>query len=357
MEQVEAVSRIASNRIERDSNMTASPHLIGLGAGVVAAVLFASLAKNSALALMLFYLTPLPLFLAGIGWGARSALVALVTAAVLLAGVLNLQAAIGFALFLGTPGLILSYLMHLRRESPLGYAASADRTPPAAHIEWYPFGRIISWAALMAGGLVSFALFLLGGGDSETYRQSVRVVFNEDALQQLQSILGPEFGAAELELFVERFARYILPAFAAIFWLLVTIGNLWLATKIASISGQLVRPLPEFRIIEYPPFMVAGFAAALAVSFASGMIGLAGTSFLGAFACAFLLLGLAVMHSLLAASQFKTVALVLLYLGLFLTPWVGPPVTVLGLLEPFMQLRQRISNKAKPPATRSGPDF
>ena len=44
--------------------MTASPLIIGIGAGIVAAVLFASQATNTALAMLLFYVTPLPLLLA-----------------------------------------------------------------------------------------------------------------------------------------------------------------------------------------------------------------------------------------------------------------------------------------------------
>jgi hypothetical protein len=98
--------------------MTASPNLIGIGAGLVAAVLFASLANNSALAFMLFYLTPLPVLLAGMGWGVRAALLAFISATSLLAVVLSVKYALGFALMVGVPGFILSYLMLLRRHIP-----------------------------------------------------------------------------------------------------------------------------------------------------------------------------------------------------------------------------------------------
>ena len=106
--------------MERDSKMTVSPHLIGIGAGLVAAALFASLANNSTLAVTLFYLTPLPILLAGIGWGVRAALLAFATAALLVAIILNLTTAVGFSLYIGMPGVILSHLMLLRRELPPG---------------------------------------------------------------------------------------------------------------------------------------------------------------------------------------------------------------------------------------------
>src|SRR6476661_7632366 len=43
--------------------------LIGAGAGFVSAALFASAATATALAGVLFYLAPLPICLAGLGWG------------------------------------------------------------------------------------------------------------------------------------------------------------------------------------------------------------------------------------------------------------------------------------------------
>jgi hypothetical protein len=325
--------------------MKASPNLIGIGAGLVAAVLFASLANNSALAFLLFYLTPLPVLLAAMGWGVRAALLAFVSATSLLALVLSVRYALGFALIVGVPGFILSYLMLLRRHIP------ADG-PSQSRTEWYPFGRIIAWASVMAGGLVTLALLLIGG-DGESYRQMIGSVFDEAAMKQLQSMLGSEFDQVEFQQFVERFSRYVLPAFASTFWLLIMVGNLWLAAKSAVISGLLDRPVPDFTKIDYPLFISAGFMIALALNFSSGLIGLIGTAFLGAFACANLLLGLAVVHVLVGGLPLKLFFLLALYAGLILTPWVGLPVTVLGLLEPFLRLRWRHSQQFKPPGNNS----
>ena len=49
---------------------------IGIGAGVAAALLFASVTSGSWLSILLFYLAPLPILIAGLGWSHWAALIA-----------------------------------------------------------------------------------------------------------------------------------------------------------------------------------------------------------------------------------------------------------------------------------------
>ena len=63
--------------------------IIGAGSGVVSAALFASAATGTAIAAILFYLTPLPLGLAGLGWGASAAAIAGLVGTLLIALVLG----------------------------------------------------------------------------------------------------------------------------------------------------------------------------------------------------------------------------------------------------------------------------
>src|ERR1700754_570231 len=58
---------------------------IGIGAGAAAALLFASLASGSPFALVLFYLSPLPILIAAIGWNHLAGLIAALFAAACLA--------------------------------------------------------------------------------------------------------------------------------------------------------------------------------------------------------------------------------------------------------------------------------
>src|SRR5665647_2621423 len=54
---------------------------IGIGAGAAAALLFASVTSGSWISILLFYLAPLPIMIAGIGWSHWAALTAAVTGA------------------------------------------------------------------------------------------------------------------------------------------------------------------------------------------------------------------------------------------------------------------------------------
>jgi len=49
--------------------------MIGIGAGAAGALLFASVSSGSLLSIFLFYLAPLPMMIAGIGWSHWAALI------------------------------------------------------------------------------------------------------------------------------------------------------------------------------------------------------------------------------------------------------------------------------------------
>src|ERR671935_1160027 len=75
-----------------------TPLIIGAGSGLVSAALFASAATATSLAGILFYLAPLPLCLAGLGWGGMAALLAALTGTVVVAASLGPATAAIFAL-------------------------------------------------------------------------------------------------------------------------------------------------------------------------------------------------------------------------------------------------------------------
>lgn len=327
--------------------MTASPLVIGIGAGIVAAVLFASLATNTALAVLLFYVTPLPLFLARLGWGRLAGQIAFLTAIVLISFIIGLRTAVLYGLAVGLPAMLLSHLALLSRAMVPQDPEGRSLPGMPAVTEWYPPGHIIAWTAVLSAGLVALGLFLLTG-TAEVYNDAVRKAFQEIILPQLQSA-GVTLDTARSENLITMISRVLLPAASAIAWMFIMLANLWLAGKAASISGLLPRPWPAIGNLEYPPLMTVGFVASAGLALLPGLPGILAMSFVGGFAFAYLLLGLVVLHQVIADSALKPLLLIGIYLAIVIVNWAALAVALVGLAEPVLELRQRALRRSAPP--------
>ncbi|MGH6865056.1 MAG: DUF2232 domain-containing protein [Methyloceanibacter sp.] len=316
-----------------------TPLIIGAGSGLVAAALFASVATATALAGILFYLAPLPLCLAGLGWGGFAALLSALTGTVVIAASLGPATAAVFTLAGAAPVALLTHLALLSREVP------APQDGGTAAIEWYPPGRLISWAALLAG-LLAGILVLILGYDQETYRQSIREILSHSALKELDRD-GTMFTEDTVESLSVILAK-ALPAAFAIVWLSITLFNLWLAGIIVQASGRALRPWPDLLALELPNSLVLIFAVAIVLSFLPGLAGLLATGLAGALLFAYVLQGLAVIHVYSRGVPLRRLLLAAIYLGILLLGWVAILVAILGLGEPLFRLRER---GGQPPTT------
>jgi Predicted membrane protein (DUF2232) len=314
--------------------------IIGAGSGLVSAALFASAATATSLAGILFYLAPLPLCLAGLGWGGMAALLSALTGTVVVAASLGAATAAVFALSIAAPTALLAHLALLSRPAatPSGQVVGA--------LEWYPPGRIVGWAALIAG-LLAGILVLTIGYDQEAYRDTIRQILEHSTLKELDRN-GTVFTEEAIASLSSVLAR-ALPAAFAVIWLTITLFNLWIAALIVDASGRALRPWPDLRGFELPNALVPIFAGALAASFLPGLPGLLATGLAGALLFAYVLQGLAVIHLYSGGLPFRAVLLTAVYLGILLLGWVALVVGILGLAEPLLGLRQR-----KQPPTSGG---
>jgi Predicted membrane protein (DUF2232) len=312
--------------------------IIGAGSGLIAAALFASAATATALAGILFYLAPLPLCLAGLGWGSFAALLAALTGTVVVAASLGPATAGVFALAIAGPTALLTHLALMSRPAAIPQSGGG--------MEWYPPGRLVGWAALMAG-LLAGILVLLLGYDQESYRESIRSILNHSALKELDPD-GTLFTPETIESLSVVLAK-ALPAAFAIVWLTVTLFNLWLGGVIVEASGRALRPWPRLQDLELPNVLVPVFAGAMIVSFLPGLIGLLATSFAGALLFAYVLQGLAVIHVYSRGVPLRGLLLAVIYLGILLLGWVAILVAILGLGEPLFRLRERGGQSPQPP--------
>jgi hypothetical protein len=314
-----------------------TPLIIGAGSGLVSAALFASAATATALAGVLFYLAPLPLCLAGLGWGSAAAFVAALVGTLVVALSLGPATAAIFALSIAAPMALLAHLALLSR--PL-----ATPGPVTQAIEWYPAGRIVGWAALIAGGLAAI-LVLIVGYDQAAYKETIRQMLDHSALKELDRD-GTLFTEETLTSMAAMVAR-ALPAAFAIVWLTITLFNLWMAGMIVDASARALRPWPDFHALELPNALVPIFAASLLASFVPGLSGLVATGFAGALLFAFVLQGLAVIHVYSRGAPFRALLLGAVYLGILLLGWVAIVVAIIGIGEPVFRLRER----RQPPST------
>src|SRR5215470_6405166 len=135
--------------------------LVGVGAAITAALLFASMTSGVGFSAILFYLAPLPIMIAALGWSHWAGLAAAVGAAAMLGSVFGMLFFWIFLLSVGAPAWWLGYLALLGRPITNG---------GAAHTEWYPPGRLVLWAAILGATVIIAALTTFGGDESTISR-------------------------------------------------------------------------------------------------------------------------------------------------------------------------------------------
>jgi len=109
--------------------------LIALAAGCASALMFASIISGALFSLVLFYLAPLPLMVAGLGWGPLSATIGGISAAIGLGAIFGLPYCIAFVLTVALPAWWLGHLALLGR--PVAMATvSRQRRGAAWHRCW-----------------------------------------------------------------------------------------------------------------------------------------------------------------------------------------------------------------------------
>src|SRR6476659_3894617 len=103
--------------------------LIALAAGSASALMFASIISGALISLLLFYLSPLPLMVAALGWGPIAAAIGGIAAASGLGVLFGRPCCIAFVLTVALPAGWLGHLALLGR--PLPNAGSGSGAAPA----------------------------------------------------------------------------------------------------------------------------------------------------------------------------------------------------------------------------------
>lgn len=329
-------------------------YLAGAGLGLVAAVVFASATTGPLFVrFLLMFITPLPIALAGLGWGWRAAVIAGAVGSGLILVFASPAVAAAFALTQAAPMVLLTYLALLSR--PLAESGGAVSADDAEAREWYPAGRLIVWAAVLAG-LMAIAMLMILGGDLEALRKSLADFIKATLASGLAPGTDGQVQLSEAEVAsLSEIALGVLPAASAMSWMGSLLFNLWLAGRVTLASGQLGRPWPDLAAITYPQGTPLAFGLMLLGTMLAGYAGLAASAFAGALFVAYLLLGLAIVHYTTRGQPWRPLALWLLYGSLLIVNiWIGIVVAMLGLAETVLHLRAR--SAAPPGAPPSQPN-
>src|SRR3979409_644445 len=105
--------------------------LIAVAAGCASARMFASIIWGALISLLLFYVAPLPLMVAALGWGPLSATIGGIAAATALGAIFGLPYCITFVLMVALPAWWLGHLALLGRPANNGLSSGNGASPVA----------------------------------------------------------------------------------------------------------------------------------------------------------------------------------------------------------------------------------
>jgi Predicted membrane protein (DUF2232) len=310
--------------------------LIGVSAGAATALLFASVASGSALSVPLFYLAPLPILIAAMGWSHWAALIAAVVASASLAAVFGGLFFIAFMLAIGLPAWWLGYLALLARP--------ATRATPDG-LEWYPVGHLVFWAAIIGAGIVIAGILTLGS-DLDNFRASLRGSLERMLNIQTREPASPADTAPQSRLLDILVA--VLPPAAAVLATITNVVNLWLAERIVKVSGRLRRPPSDLSAMRFPVYAPAVTAVAVAASFLSGIVGISAGVLAASLLMAYAILGFAVLHMITRGMGSRPFTLGSTYVAVLIFGWPVLVMSLLGLADSAFDLRGRATRRRGP---------
>ncbi|MCJ2073782.1 hypothetical protein MKK75_34180 [Methylobacterium sp. J-030] len=343
---------------------------IGIGAGLVSALLFGVLLKATPLAILLYLVAPLPILIVGLGWSHKAALAAAAAGSLALALAIAPFMGLAFGAYIALPAWWLAYLTLLGRETPRG-------------LEWYPTGRLLGWIAATAA-LAFIAIAVLSSPNHAAFDRQLRGLAQTlvqarmpaprttgnagppdaslagtertggtpaaDADAQTETRTDADPADVTRSEMADALAR-VVPAFAANGLALLFAFYLWASARIVKISGRLPRPWPDLPSTAMPRITLAALGAALLMCLGPGYVSVLGVALVGGFSAAFALQGLAAFHDRSRGRPGRTLMLFGLYLIVFVTQGIAlVALTLFGLADTALDRRRSQDRPKNSPA-------
>jgi hypothetical protein len=300
--------------------------LIGLVAGLAAALLFVALFGGTPLAVPLFILTGVPIAIAGLGWGIVPSLAAAAAGAAIVFARTDITGAGVFAALFAVPVTWTTAAVVLPRPEAWGGG-------------WRPLGDVLTHAAA-AMALAVVAVGLIIGYDPPALTTDITAAL-VDLAASANTGAGPLPTTADLQPLV-AINVLLMPASVAIIGLAVVVLDVYLAARSVRLSGGLKRPEENLSSVAVPVGVPAGFVVATGLAFVPGTFGHVAEAVAGALGGAIAMIGLAVIHAVTRGISGRIAILSTIYA--LLVPLSGVVVLVLaliGLAESVFNIRAR----------------
>jgi hypothetical protein len=308
--------------------------LIGVGAGAASALLMATMASRSPFSLMLVLLAPLPIMIAAVGWTHWAGLLA------------ALVAAFGLAVAFGEPLWIPIHLIGAGLPAWwLGYLALLARGDENGNAEWYPIGRLVLWCAVIAAVIVAIVIWNLRI-DEQQFQTALKLALERVAKEYGKA--APEFTKLDIKRAGDLLMAVMPPLSAALITLAFVL-NIYVAGRVAMLSGRLRRPWPDLPALRFPRLASTAFAIALVAWFMPGIPGVIGGIVSGALIMAYALMGAAVLHEITRPLGDRIFILSAVYLIVIAFWPAGVLLAIFGVADSIFDFR-KTAGGAKPPA-------
>ncbi|WOC15128.1 DUF2232 domain-containing protein [Pseudochrobactrum sp. MP213Fo] len=302
---------------------TNSKHIsTGILAGLAAALLASGVLVQSGFAIALYVLTPLPIFIAALGWGTTAGLIAAGTASIAMAFFAAPMVAVLIALTSFIPAATGAYLAGLARPAQ-------ELGGPEDALVWYPLSDILFRLSLLIAASFVIVGIIIGFGQEMINELSAAVIASLKASDPAFNH-GEDFNET-----LKKFLLIALPAIQAATSLLFLTANFYLALRITERAGILRRPRDNWpATLRMPRPALPVFAIFFAGSmFLSGPAGLIATAFAGALAAGFIMSGLAIIHWRTRGAPWRPFALWLAYFLLIIFAFSAVVFLVIGLMD------------------------
>lgn len=259
---------------------------LSIAAGIASALLSGVMTPGSLLAGLLFFIAPLPLLIAGLGWHPLLAALGALVGCLLMSLGLSSKAALFYGLVIGLPSYLLCELVLRLLRAPASFGALA-------------FGRVAGTALLGGIGAYAAVVTLLGALSIDTSHAAflARVAASVEEVFRLmfadpRMSLPQGVDAAGLA----KLYAHLLPSMLTFLISAMLTLSLWLAMKVVRRSGRLPVAPPPAYMLSLPREALFVFIGGMGLAQLGGYAGMFGTLVMVAGVFAMMINGFTLLH-------------------------------------------------------------